>query len=123
MTRQFGIAVVQQVLRLNAFRLVWHIRLAMRREGLLFQARSVHQLRPTLDIGGGVRDRMACDAGRLRHADRGPEAIAHEVAEFFRNVVGVNIADHGLPPVGDTTMRRARHRACSVICSGTGGSP
>jgi hypothetical protein len=62
---QFLSAMIKEAVR-NSVR---QIGSAMRREDPLLHARSV---------GSGIRNRTARDAGRLRHTDRGPEAIADE---------------------------------------------
>src|SRR6185437_10318845 len=68
-------------------------------------ARGIHEFQSALDVGGRVGDRIAGDPGLRRNADRGREPVAHEVAEFLRDVMGVDVADHlAVPPLPNCTF-------------------
>ncbi len=119
--RQLGVAVVQQVDRRDALGFVRQVGLAVRREDLPLNPGGVHQREAALDVVGRIGHRVAGDALLVRHADPRRKAVAHERAEFLRNVMRVDVADHGIPPV----LARAGHccRRASVAVSRQDGHP
>ena len=66
------------------------------------------EFEPPLNVFRGIRNRMARDAAFYRHADPGRKAVAHKVAEIFRDVMRMDIADHRAFPSTAGPWRSAR---------------
>jgi hypothetical protein len=113
--RQLGVAVIEQVDRLHAFRLVRQIGRAMRRQHLAFDPGRVHQFEAADNIGRRVGNRMLGDALLDLHTrpDPRPPAVAHEIAKGLRDIMGVDIADHVVaPPVRISAIIHHREARC-----------